>query len=115
MSSYTYSNDRRHDPEVRDKVERVIRAQNALMLKAARQLKETLDEMRELSGIKDRASLFDRSYDAVYSAYWRVDHDATFMNRDGGPNDCYIGNMAAGEMGEYLEGIDLDARFGGKV
>jgi hypothetical protein len=30
-------------------------------------------------------------------------------------NDTYIGNKAAGPMGEYLENIDMEHRFQGKV
>lgn len=115
MAAHKYSDERRHDPEVRAKVERVIIAQNALMARAAATLKELAAEMRSLSGLRDSHSIYDRSYDTVFSAAWKVEHDSDFMNRDGGPNDCYIGNMAASPMGEYLQKIDMEARFGGKV
>lgn len=115
MGVYKYSDDRRNDPETRDKVERVIIAQNALMLKAAKQLKELATEMHALSGMRDSHSIYERSYDTVFSAAWKVEHDSDFMNRDGGPNDCYIGNMAAGEMGEHLQKVNMEERFGGKV
>lgn len=115
MTVYTSSEERRNDPELRDKVEKVIIAQNTLMLKAAATLKDLAEEMRVLSGLKDNYSIYERSFDTVFSAAWKVKHDADFMNRDGGPNDCYIGNMAAGQMGEYLQSVDLETRFGGKV
>lgn len=113
MAVHHFKDEQRNDPELRDKVERVLLAQNALLLKASTVLKALSDEMRVLSGTRDSHSIYDRSFSAVNSAYYRVSSDADFMNRDGAPNDCYIGNMAASQMGDYIKSVDFDKRFRG--
>lgn len=104
---------RRNDPEVRAKVDRVLVAQNALLQEAARVLKALSDEMRILSGVRDSASIFDRCFDKVAMASYSVSSDAEFMKNIGG--DTYTGNMAAGQMGEYLQNIDMEVRFRGRA
>lgn len=113
MSVYEYSEDRRNDPELRAKVERVLVAQRDLLQKAAATLKELSDEMRVLSGTGQTRSIYDRCFDKVALASYSVGSDAEFMKNIGG--DTYIGNMAASEMGEYLQSIDMEARFRGHV
>lgn len=113
MSDYTFNDDIRHDPEVRAKVERVVEAQKALLCEAARVLKALTDEMRILSGVRDSSSIFDRCFDKVAMASYSVGSDAEFMKNIGG--DTYIGNMAAGSMGEYLQNIDMEVRFRGRA
>lgn len=113
MTAYIYSDDRRHDPVLRDKVERIHKAQQAKMLEAAIILKKLAAEMRILSGVRDSSSIYDRCYSAVSSAAYSVDKDAAFMQNIGG--DTYIGNMAASEMGEYVQTLDMTARFKGTV
>jgi hypothetical protein len=111
VSVYHYSDDRRHDPETRAKVERVLIAQRDLLQKAAATLKGLSDEMRVLSGTGQTRSIYERCFDKVATASYSVGSDAEFMKDIGG--DTYIGNMAASEMGEYLENIDMEARFRG--
>lgn len=91
---------RRNDPEIRAKVEEINKARQAMLLKAAAQLKELSDEMRELNLGEDDA-IYDNCSDAVWSAYYRVSHDAEFKQGIGG--ETYIGNLAAGQLGEYIE------------
>jgi hypothetical protein len=112
MVTYNYSEQRRHDPELRGNVEKLLLAQNATLLEAAQTLQELVDKMRVLS--IERNPIYDRCVAAVRSARYSVSSDADFMNRSK-PNDTYIGNMAASEMGEYIHSIDFEARFGGLV
>ncbi len=112
MTDYKYSDDRRNDPEVRARVERVVEAQKALLLKAAATLKELSDEMRVLS-IGDERSIYELCFDKVRMASYSVGGDADFMQKIGG--DTYTGNMAASRMGEYVQSIDFEARFKGRA
>ena len=95
-----YSERRRYDPEIRAKVEEIHKARQAMLVKAAAQLKALSDEMRELSLAEDNA-IYDRCSDAVWSAYYTVSRDAEFKKGIGG--ETYIGNLAAGSLGEYIE------------
>jgi hypothetical protein len=110
--SISYSEKRREDPELRGKVERLLDAQNAALLDAAQVLEGLSKTMRNLS--IDTNPIYDRCVHAVGLARWNVSGDADFMNRNA-HTDTYIGNMAAGEMGFHLQGLDFEARFKGKA
>lgn len=90
---------RREDPELRAKVERINTGRQVMLAKADRVLKELLDEMREHRVAEDDA-IYERCFDAVWSAYYRVSGDAHF--KQGIEGDCYIGNLAAGKLGKYV-------------
>jgi hypothetical protein len=101
MTVYTFSNERRNDPEIRAMVERIVKARNEALLEAARRLQEVVDGMRPLSLGGDSA-IYERCFYAVRSASIKVSNDAAFMNRLG-INECYIGNEAASQLGEYVQ------------
>lgn len=94
-----YSDERRNDPVVRAKVEKINTDRQVMLAKADRVLKELLDEMRKHRIAEDDA-IYERCFDAVWSAYYRVSGDAHFKQDIGG--ETYIGNLAAGELGEYV-------------
>lgn len=112
MTVYTYSQDRRHDPDTRDRCAAVSKAQREALVKAAKDLQKIVEDLRFLNGVPGTA-IFERSAYAIRSAASSVQSDADFMDRP--DNDTYIGNCAAGPMGEYLENIDMEHRFQGKV
>jgi protease II len=91
---------RRNDPEIRAKVEEIHKARQAMLLKAEAQLEEIVNEMRALTQYGDDA-IYNRCYDAVWDAQYKVGNDARFMQRIGG--ETYVGNLAAGELGEIIE------------
>lgn len=95
-----YSEQRRNDPELRAKVAKIHAARQAMLVKAAAQLKALSDEMRMLE-FDGGDAIYDRCCDYVWSAYYTVTRDAEFMKSIGG--ETYIGNMAAGEMGAAIE------------
>lgn len=92
--------ERRNDPVIRAEVEKIIYARRVMLLKAAKQLKDLTDEMRELELYGDDG-IYDRCFDYVWSAYYTVSRDANFKDRPA--TETYIGNMAAGSLGEYIE------------
>lgn len=92
--------ERRNDPDIRAKVAEIVKARKAMLVRAATQLKALTDEMRELELDGDDA-IYDRCFDYVWSAYYTVSRDAEFKDR--AATETYIGNMAAGELGKYIE------------
>lgn len=102
---------RRIDPVVRAKVERVLTAQQKMMEHAAKVLKDLRQEMNVLANVSDENSHYEKCFKEVRMASYTVSRNAEFMAGIGG--ETYIGNMAAGRMGENLEGINMDVRFGG--
>lgn len=99
-----YSNERRNDPVIREKAQKIHELRQKKLQKADKALKEIMDEMRPLRLGEDDA-IYERCFDAVWSAYYRVSGDAHFMKNIGG--ETYTGNLAAGELGEYIERMGL--------
>jgi hypothetical protein len=91
---------RRNDPALRAEAERIHKARQAVLLKAAAALEEIYNGMRELSRYRDD-SVYNRCVDAVWHANYRVSSDASFMQGIGG--ETYVGNLAAGELGDAIE------------
>jgi hypothetical protein len=107
---HEFNDSQRNDPELREKVTKVLTAQNELLYEAARVLKALSTEMRKLD--LQTNPIYDRCAHTVAIAANSVGSDSDFMNRS--PiNDTYVGNMAAGEMGDYLKSIDFEKRFEG--
>lgn len=97
---FKFSDRRRKDPVVLEKAEKILIAQQKAMSEAAELLKRAAEIMRKQSGYEDSGH-FDRCYDAVSSARYTVERDASFMADIG--NECYIGNLAAGRLGYQIE------------
>jgi hypothetical protein len=74
---YFYSDQRRNDPELNDKVRVVIEAQSVELLKAAAALKEISDSMRKLSGFTDCA-IYTRCFEDVRMAHYKLNRDDEF-------------------------------------
>lgn len=94
------SEERRNDPVIRAKCAEIVEARRAMLRKAAKQLEAISDEMIELALDADD-DIYTRCGSAVWSAYHRVSRDAQFLDKPA--TETYIGNMAAGELGEYIE------------
>jgi hypothetical protein len=100
MTKKYSTEERREDPELKEQCRKVIEARRALMLKAAKALEELVREMRPLQLDKDDAH-YERSFDALWSAHYRMGADAEFLRRLG-VSDTYLGNKAVGDLGDYL-------------
>jgi hypothetical protein len=102
MTSYTFDAGRRNDPVIRAKVEEIHKARVAMMLKAADELDALAAEMAPLTQGGDD-NMYRQCYDAVRTARYRVRDNAEFMKGIG--SETYIGNLAAGRLGEYVQGL----------
>jgi hypothetical protein len=102
MTTYHYSDERRNDPELREKTAKVIEARKAALAVAAKKLREAMDILDPLR-IFDGDPIFERSAFSAWRAYNQVSGDASFMNRP--TTDTYIGNLAASELGEQIEAM----------
>lgn len=102
MSTYKYQESRRNDPELRAKVEKVIRARNEALLQASTLLEQANRILKEQSHFVDDG-IYDRQVRSVSIAAYLLKDDADFKNRD--ITDTYIGNLAAGRLGEQLEAM----------
>lgn len=96
---FKYNDERRHDPVLQEKVRKVIDAQEKAFNEAAELVRQAAEIMRKASGFEDSA-IYDRSYDAVRSAQYKLERDARFV---GIKTDGYLQNMAAGRMGLQIE------------
>lgn len=107
MPVYHSNAERRNDPELKEKLDRIFTEQNKRAADAAVKLRDIVEDLRPLTGLGDPYSVYDQIYDAVWSAAIRAEHDSDFLNRHA-PNDCYLENMAAAKMGEYVQPLDVD-------
>lgn len=96
---FKYNDDRRHDPVLQEKVGKVIDAQAKAFKEASELIRQAVEIMRTASGFEDSA-IYERSYDAVRSAQYKLERDARFV---GIKSDGYLQNMAAGRMGLQIE------------
>lgn len=104
MTVYEFSNERRYDPEIRAKVEAIHKARQAMLLKAAAELDRLVEEMRPLmDGGDDR--MYEKAFDDLRRARYTMVDTAEFMQDIG--SETYIGNLAAGRLGEYVEKLAL--------
>lgn len=91
---------RRNDPDIREKVSKVIKARQDALSEAAKLLEQAKDILQKNSHFIDDA-IYARQVDAVYSTYYKLAEDAHFMNRK--KTETYVGNLAAGALGEQIE------------
>lgn len=96
-----FRDEMRNDPVLRAKVEKIHKARQVMLLKAAKQLRELTEEMRELGQYRDDG-IYNRCWDEVRMATFKVERDAEFMQKIGG--ETYIGNLAANKLGHLIEG-----------
>lgn len=97
--TFKYSDERRHDPVLLEKVGKVLDAQEQAFHEAAELVRQAVEIMQKASGFEDSA-IYERSYDAVHSAQYKLKRDSRSM---GIKNDNYKQNMAAGRMGLQIE------------
>jgi hypothetical protein len=96
---------RRNDPEIREKVEKVIKARQAALNEASELLKkasEILHKNARYSG----SILYDRQVGSVSITANSLKSDADFMNRM--VSEVYVGNLAAGDLGEKIQKMGND-------
>jgi hypothetical protein len=99
MTDYDWDNTRREDPAIRMKVAEIILNRQIAMQNATDRLKEALDELKPLLfDCDDR--IYTRCYNEIWRAYYRIESDTEFKAGIG--SDIYIGNKAAGELGDYI-------------
>lgn len=97
---FEFSEQRRKDPVILEKAEKVLIAQKKAMAEAVELLNQASAIMRKQSGYVDSV-IFDRCLSAVSSARYTVEKDSSFM--EGIDGECYIGNLAAGRLGYQIE------------
>lgn len=107
MKTYTHDEDRRNNPELKADCNRVIEARRKALLKAAKTLAEVRDELNHLMLDGDDA-LYNRCRDDVWTAAYRLEQDAKFLDRDA--NDTKLGNAASGMLGEYIQKFGLPTK-----
>lgn len=96
---FKYSDERRHDPVLKEKVTKVLNAQEQAYKEASELVRQASEIMRKAAGFDDSA-IYERSYNAVRGLEYTLDRDASFI---GGQNEGYIRNTAAGRMGLQIE------------
>lgn len=96
---YKYSDERRNDPELREKVAKIHEDRRDMILKVAKELEAIKEKMYALK-LDEDDGLYEQAYEAVWSAYYGVGRVSQSYRRP--TTDCYIGNLAAGELGEYV-------------
>jgi hypothetical protein len=79
---FKYSEERRHDPVLLEKVARVHMARNRKLREVARILRELRDDMwgLQIRGAED--TIYERNVNAVSSASHTLSRDSDFMNHD---------------------------------
>jgi hypothetical protein len=109
---YKYDNDRRNDPELKAKVAKVLVARQNALKEADALLKQAAQILSAQSDFVDGA-IYNRQVQAVRIASFTLSRDTEF--EVGGPrrqnpaeNDNYLGNLAAGPLGEQIEGMGDD-------
>jgi hypothetical protein len=112
---FKYSEERRHDPVLLEKVARVHMARNRKLREVARILRELRDDMWGLQIQGDESAIYERNVAAVSSASHTLSRDAEFMNRDSWDNfETYHGNLAAGLLGyriSQMSNEEFDRKF----
>ena len=91
---------RRKDPVLKEKINKLLEAQNKALAEAVVLLEQATEILRANSGY-DGLDIYERAYHAASMASYKVSHDANFLA--GPANDCYLENMAAGRLGYQIE------------
>jgi hypothetical protein len=97
-----YSGRRRHDPELKAKVRRVIDARQDALSRAAELVGEAKRELDRVSMFLDDG-IVDRNVTKVRSLWWSLDRAAQFKAGIG--SETYVENLAAGPLGEQIEAM----------
>lgn len=112
---YKYSEERRHDPVLLEKVARVHMARNRKLKLVAKTLRELRDDMWGLRIRGDEDAIYERNVDAISLASHTLSRDAEFKNRDSWDNfETYHGNLAAGLLGYRISQMsdeEFDRKF----
>jgi hypothetical protein len=90
----------RYDPELRAKAAAIHKARQDMLISAAARLREIYEDMRDLGQYGDD-SIYTRCFDEIGMTLFKVDSDAAFLQKIGG--ETYIGNLAAGRLGQIIK------------
>lgn len=97
---YQYSNQRRNNPELKDKVRKVVERRQKAMEQADDLLKEARHIMQEAALFVDDV-IFMRQLEQISRTSFSLSEDTQF-ERDVF-SETYIENLAAGRLGEQIE------------
>lgn len=101
----TTSEERRHDPELREEVKGFLDEQRQALEAAKSLLDEALKILAEAGiGVRgfQETGLYDEAVSAVFLAQTKLNHAITYGGRS--DNETYVGNVAASAFGKCLQG-----------
>jgi hypothetical protein len=106
VPTFKYSEVRRNDVELREQVKKVVAAREKAVLEASELLKQAAKLLSANTGFVGDET-YARNAQTIRIANATLARDAKFMMQGGSrtENPTYIGNLAAGPLGEQIQGL----------